>query len=133
MFNLSDIITTIITFKGQICSVKLNLFAGFNTFVWEKFSVKCYISFFFNIILFSLTRKKVKKRKQKKDSEMSDEDEQKLKSKKLKQDDVEPSKKSKTGNGVGNGKSIDITMVDLEEELNLEELMKQKVSTLFGC
>ena len=42
--------------------------------------------------------------------------------------DTEPSKARKTlKNGVENGKSQEITLVDLEEELNLEELMKQKV------
>jgi hypothetical protein len=42
--------------------------------------------------------------------------------------ETEPAKARKTlKNGVENGKSQEITLVDLEEELNLEELMKQKV------
>lgn len=75
-----------------------------------------------------------KKRKQKKDqsTDESDNDEQKRKKKKkIKkgESDVESEsvKSTRNLNGLENGKTQEITLVDLEEELNLEELMKQKV------
>ena len=56
------------------------------------------------------------KRRRKKKSRKDDSDSEKI---------PEKSKKS-TENGIGNGRS-DITLVDLEEEMNLEDLMKKKV------
>lgn len=83
-------------------------------------------------------RKKAKKRKQKKSSSSEEEDDlKKKKKKKIKKSESEDyenengkSKKS-AENGVGNGKPKDITLVDLEEEMNLEELMKKKVQHIF--
>ena len=78
-------------------------------------------------------RKKRRKQKREYSSEDSENEELKRKKKKkVKKEDSdveeEPVKSRKTlKNGVGNGKSKEITLVDLEEELNLEELMKQKV------
>ncbi|KAK4002934.1 hypothetical protein OUZ56_004726 [Daphnia magna] len=76
---------------------------------------------------------KKKKRKQKRDqsTDESDNDEQKRKKKKkIKkgESDMESEsvKSTRNLNGLENGKTQEITLVDLEEELNLEELMKQK-------
>ncbi len=80
------------------------------------------------------SRKKRRKEKRSHSSEESDNEDQKRKKKKKgkKEEDsdaeMEPVKSRKNQkNGVGNGKAQEITLVDLEEELNLEELMKQKV------
>ena len=81
-----------------------------------------------------LFRKKRRKEKRSHSSEDSDnEDQKRKKKKKVKKDEeagveMEPVKSRKSQkNGFGNGKVQEITLVDLEEELNLEELMKQKV------
>lgn len=104
----------------------------------------------FSVLMRSSTPCRKKKRKHKKEQssdESGDEEEEKRKKKKktkreedgspapaektepvVKESKDKPSKKSNE-NGWGNGKPKDVvTVVDLEEELNLEELMKQKVS-----
>lgn len=83
--------------------------------------------------LYSISRKKKRKQKRDRSPEESDNDEQKRKKKKkVKKEESgvesESVKPKRNPNGLENGKVQEITLVDLEEELNLEELMKQKVT-----
>lgn len=108
----------------QQCLKHHNCILVFSLFRW------CYI--LTNFLLSSFNRKKRRKQKRDYSSEDSEnEDQKKKKKKKTKKEDEEEDNLVKPTlllkNGVGNGKSNEITLIDLVEEQNLEELMKQKV------